>query len=414
MKIIIYGINYYPELTGIGKYTGEMAEYIASKGHDVRVITAPPYYPEWKVQSEYSALKFSKKNINGVEVYRCPLFVPKNPNTILRILHLISFSLSSFIVLMTKIFTKPNVLIVVAPSFLCAPAGIFFSKISGARSVIHFQDFELDAMFGLGMMKKKGFIARLVFSFESFIVKKFDIVTTISRKMIKNLEKKGIPSKKITFFPNWVDTNFINPEIANLKNKKKFFNDSSSKIILYSGNIGNKQGLEIIVDVAYLMKSYEKIKFIICGSGSNKLDLINYAAQKKIQNMEFIDLVPYDDLPSLINSADVHLVIQKKGSADAFLPSKITTILSSGGYVIVTAEKDTELGILNKQYPGIIKLVPPENENSIKKAIIELIDLPENGTNLPARKYAENFLQKDKIIDDFIEQFSILKKTNTV
>lgn len=413
MKIIIYGINYYPELTGIGKYTGEMAEYIASMGHDVSVITAPPYYPEWKVQSGYSALKFTKDIINGVEVHRCPLFVPKHPSTILRILHLISFSFSSFIVLMTKIFSKPDVLIVVAPSFLCAPAGIFFSKISGAKSVIHFQDFELDAMFGLGMMKK-GFIARLVFTFEKFIVKKFDIVTTISRKMIKNLEKKGIQSKKISFFPNWVDTNFIKPEIANLKNKEKFFNDSSSKIILYSGNIGNKQGLEIIVDVAYLMKSYKSIKFVICGSGSNKFELINYATQKNIKNIEFIDLVPYDELPGLMSSADIHLVIQKKGSADAFLPSKVTTILASGGYAIVTAEKDTELGILNKQHPGIIKLVPPEDENSIKRAIIEFIDLPQNGINFAARKYAENFLQKDKIIDDFIEQISILKKTNTV
>ena len=115
-----------------------------------------------------------------------------------------------------------------------------------------------------------------------------------------------------------------------------------------------------------------------------------------------------------MSSADIHLVIQKKGSADAFLPSKVTTILASGGYAIVTAEKDTELGILNKQHPGIIKLVPPEDENSIKRAIIEFIDLPQNGINFAARKYAENFLQKDKIIDDFIEQISILKKTNTV
>lgn len=55
MKILVYGINYSPELTGIGKYTGEMVEWLAAQGHEVRVISAPPYYPQWQVGENYSA-----------------------------------------------------------------------------------------------------------------------------------------------------------------------------------------------------------------------------------------------------------------------------------------------------------------------------------------------------------------------
>jgi len=99
MKIIFYGLNYAPELTGIGKYSDEMAECLVEQGHEVRVVTAPPYYPEWKVSKGYASNWYAKENINGVEVWRCPLYVPVSPSGLKRIIHLASFALSSFSVL---------------------------------------------------------------------------------------------------------------------------------------------------------------------------------------------------------------------------------------------------------------------------------------------------------------------------
>jgi glycosyltransferase involved in cell wall biosynthesis len=96
MKILVYGINYSPELTGIGKYTGEMVEWMASQGHDVRVITAPPYYPEWKVGERYSSWRYRREE-GAATVWRCPLYVPKQPSTLKRLIHLGSFALSSFL-----------------------------------------------------------------------------------------------------------------------------------------------------------------------------------------------------------------------------------------------------------------------------------------------------------------------------
>ena len=79
MKILLYGINYSPELTGIGKYSGEMATWLATQGHEVRVVTAPPYYPDWKVWQGFSAWRFYKRQEAGVTVIRCPLYVPARP-----------------------------------------------------------------------------------------------------------------------------------------------------------------------------------------------------------------------------------------------------------------------------------------------------------------------------------------------
>ena len=96
MKILLYGINFSPELTGIGKYSGEMADWLSSRGNSIKVITAPPYYPEWKIHQNYKNF-FHKVSKENIEVLRCPLYVPSKPNTLKRLVHLITFSISSFL-----------------------------------------------------------------------------------------------------------------------------------------------------------------------------------------------------------------------------------------------------------------------------------------------------------------------------
>ncbi|MCK4703844.1 MAG: colanic acid biosynthesis glycosyltransferase WcaI, partial [Gammaproteobacteria bacterium] len=120
MKIIIYSINYYPELIGIGKYNGEMAEWLADKGHEVSVITAPPYYPAWVVKSGYSRFWFKKEKLNQVNVIRCPLWVPSKPSGLKRILHLFSFAFTSFpVIFWYAIRHRPEIIFVVEPPIFC-------------------------------------------------------------------------------------------------------------------------------------------------------------------------------------------------------------------------------------------------------------------------------------------------------
>lgn len=127
MKILVYGINYSPELTGIGKYTGEMVEWLAAQGHEVRVITAPPYYPLWQVGENYSAWRY-KREEGAATVWRCPLYVPKQPSTLKRLLHLGSFAASSFFPLMAQRRWKPDRIIGVVPTLFCTPGMRLLTK----------------------------------------------------------------------------------------------------------------------------------------------------------------------------------------------------------------------------------------------------------------------------------------------
>jgi colanic acid biosynthesis glycosyl transferase WcaI len=407
MKILIYGLNFYPELTGTGKYTGEMAAWLADQNNEVKIITAPPYYPEWKIAKGYKKFEYKTEHNKNITIQRCPLYVPKNQTTIKRLIHLISFSISSFFPLVSKFIWRPDLVIVVAPTLLCAPGGILLAKLTGAKSILHIQDFEIDAMFGLGMMKR-GLVYKTVINIEKRIFRGFDMVSTISRKMMLILLNKGVLKEKIYFFPNWVDIDFINPSIDTTEYKINITCNENSKIVLYSGNIGNKQGLDIILDVAEAFKDNKDLKFVISGSGAYKKELKELTLKRNIDNIIFRNLVPYSELPLLINSANIHLVIQKKGTADAFLPSKITTILSAGGHAIVSAETDTELGILNEKFPGIMERVEPEDPELIILSIKKILSYNSESFNPVARDYAVKYLKKDNVIMDFYKKLQTL------
>jgi len=251
MKILVYGINYSPELTGIGKYTGEMVEWMARQGHDVRVITAPPYYPEWKVGERYSAWLYRREE-GAATVWRCPLYVPKQPSTLKRLVHLGSFALSSFFPLLAQRRWKPDRIIGVVPTLFCTPGMRLLAKLSGARTLLHIQDYEVDAMLGLGMAGngKGGKVAKLASAFERSGLLGVDNVSTISRSMMNKAREKGVAEERVIFFPNWSEVarfrDVSESEVAQLRASLGLPDDK--RIILYSGNIGEKQGLESVIE----------------------------------------------------------------------------------------------------------------------------------------------------------------------
>jgi colanic acid biosynthesis glycosyl transferase WcaI len=169
VRILIHGLNFAPELVGVGKYTGEMAEWLAARGHEVRAVTAPPFNPEWKVAPGFSPWRYSREGCppptgpvensrklaasGGLTVLRCPLWVPRRPSGATRILHLTSFALASFLVMLRQVSWKPEIVLVVEPTLFCLPAALITGRFCKARTWLHVQDFEADAGFDLGLLK---------------------------------------------------------------------------------------------------------------------------------------------------------------------------------------------------------------------------------------------------------------------
>jgi colanic acid biosynthesis glycosyl transferase WcaI len=241
LKILIHSLNYVPELTGIGKYNGEMGEWLAKRGHEVRVVTAPPYYPAWEVGKGYSARAYRREWVAGTDVWRCPLWVPSKPSGKKRLLHLASFAASSLPVLLWQVLWRPDVVMVTEPPLACVPQARLVARLSRAKTWLHILDFEVDAALSLGMLRGSG-VPRFLYGVEHFMMRGIDRVSTISGKMRERILEKGIPENRVGLFPNWADTEFIRPLQRADKVREEFGAGPDDVLVLHAGNMGRSRG----------------------------------------------------------------------------------------------------------------------------------------------------------------------------
>lgn len=413
-RILLIGYNFYPEPTGIGKYTGEMIQWLVKQGYDCTVITSYPYYPFWKVQEPYykkrywySAEEELDTQTNGkLKIFRCPQYVPVKPSGLKRILLDLSFFISAAFPLLGLLTRKKfDFVITIAPSFQVGLLGVFYKKIRKAKLLYHIQDMQIEAARDLNMIKSKR-IVQALFKVEKYIFNQSEIVSSISEGMVNKIKEKA--NKDVYLFPNWTDTKLFYPIEDRMAIKKEFGYQPSDKIILYSGSIGEKQGLESILHAANELRQFEKVKFIICGSGPYKNVLQELAKNLNLENVNFLPIQPFEKFNQFLNLADLHLIIQKASASDLVMPSKLTTILAVGGLTLITANQGSGLYFLVKQH-NIGLLIDAENQAALNEGILKAVKEDFSHVNKNARQYAKNYLSIDNIMSSF-EEFMLYQR----
>lgn len=393
MKILLYCLNYAPELTGIGKYTGDQARWFAARGHQVRVVTAPPYYPAWRVGTGYRAWQYRREQHDGVQVWRAPIWVPRQPSGLKRVLHLASFALSSLPCLLAQWRWRPDVVMVVEPPLLCSPAALLLGRWTGAKTWLHVQDYEVDAAFALGLLKQP-LLRKLACALERHAMAGFDRVSTISEAMLRLARDKGAPEERTQLIPNWVDLRAIQPGRGSLY-RRRLGIPADATVALYSGNMGNKQGLEVLAEAARRLRERADIWFVLCGDGAGRPALEQACAG--LPQVRFLPLQPASRFPALLAAADLHLLPQRADAADLVLPSKLAGMLASGRPVIATAHPGTELARLAARCG---RVVAPGDGHALATAIDGLAADPAARDALGAagRAWAERHLDRDAVL----------------
>ena len=408
-RILLIGGNFYPEPTGIGKYNGEMIEWLARHGFDCTVVTTYPYYPHWKLQSPYTRRWFwfnteirvtEGENTNYIKVYRCPHYVPKKPNGKKRILLDLSFALSALVKITHLLVKKKyDIVITVVPPFHLGLLGILYKRIKKAKFIYHVQDLQIEAARDLQMIKSERML-RSLFGMERYILDQADLISSISDGMIRKIEEKS--QKEVQFFPNWSNIELFHPITDKTKLKERFGFAPGDKVVLYSGAIGEKQGLQCIIEAAAALRDQSDLRFVICGSGPYKEKLMQMAQKKKLDNVVFLPLQPLDLFNDFLNMADVHLILQKAGASDLVMPSKLTNILAVGGLSIITAEPGSSLYDTVEKY-GIGLLAPSEDSVALVESIEKALYDDHSIIRRNSREYAENFLSIDGILGRYFE-----------
>jgi colanic acid biosynthesis glycosyl transferase WcaI len=319
----------------------------------------------------------------------------------------LSFFVSAFFQLFLLLFRrKYDYVIAVGPPFELGLLGVLYKWIKGANFIYHVQDLQIDAAKELKMIKSK-LLLKIMFGIEKFILARADHISSISDGMIRRIRAKC--GKSVILFPNWVDTQAFHPILKKDELKQQFNFSPEDKVVLYSGAIGEKQGLESILYAARDLKSFN-VKFVICGSGPYKEKLIDLMKKMELLNVIFLPIQPKEKFNEFLNMADVHLVLQKANANDLVMPSKLSTILSVGGLALVTATKESSLhDIISTHEMGIV--IEPENQSALIASIRNAVGQSFAALQDNARNFAKEYLTINKVIEKFLDEVMIAKKT---
>ena len=349
MKIIVWGINYAPELTGIGPFNTALCEFLAENGHSVEMVTSFAYYPEWKKNTQDQRRFYRNDQINGVTVRRCWAYIPRRTSAFRRIVHEGSFVVSSLARVI--LIERSSLFVVVSPPLLLGMAAWVASVVTRTPFVFHVQDLQPDAAVGLGMLKK-GWLTKVLYKIESFAYAKAARVSGISNGMLEMFRKKSVPEGKLIMFPNGIRLPSTSANRGMFRARHRI--SENNFLAIYSGNLGVKQGLNILIEAAKELKvrrlarvndseSGDLITIVVAGDGAMRNALVESVANAQLKNVLLLPLQSETEYREMLADANCTLITQQSGTGSFFFPSKLMSAAAAAKPVVTVADEDSEL-----------------------------------------------------------------------
>lgn len=390
MRILIYSYNYHPEPIGIAPLMTELAEGLVQQGHEVRVVTAMPNYPQRRIYDEYKGKLYMTEKKKGVAVQRNYVWIRPNPGLLDRIMLDGSFVLISLVHALKGL--RPDVILLTVPPLPVAVPAAMLGWLHRCPVILNLQDILPEAAVHTGLLTNKRMI-RIFEGLEKFAYWSATKISVISDGFVDNLVGKGVQENKIVLIPNWVDVNFIQPLPKEESPFRKAHQLNGKFVVLYSGNIGRTQPLTALIDAAARLKHIPEIAVVIVGEEKALQDLELYRQKIDATNVLLLPFQPRKELPQMLAAADIGMVMQKENVISFNMPSKIQLLLASGRPIIASVPSTGTAAKAVQQSKGGI-VVPPEDSEALAAAILDLYKNPDKAEALgkQGREYAiENY-----------------------
>lgn len=400
MRILVLGINYTPEKTSVAPFTTGLCEHLVQNGHSVKVVTACPYYPGWKVFDEYRGSRYRREEINGVDVQRVWHFVPSRPSSLVqRLAHDLSFTVIAFVAALLS--GKCDVIYCSCPPPTLAVAAYLLGKIKGAPFAIKLTDLASEAALATGILQE-GVALRMARKLESFVYGRACAVVCLCQGFVDSLIRGGTARGKLRLIPDWGDTERIRP----LENSSSFRAEHNIPIeeflVLHTGNMGKKQGLVNAVKAAELIPDAERVLLLLVGDGEERALLEQELAARAPHKVRMLPLQPVQTLAEMYAAADVLLLNQLSTVEGAVIPSKLLTYMAAGRPVLTaaTARSESALHVLRA---GCGLVVQPDDPQALADAVLQLAGDAQLRQKLGAngRAYAEVHFTKRAVLEQY-------------
>jgi colanic acid biosynthesis glycosyl transferase WcaI len=360
MKILVWGINYAPEVSGIGPCNTALCEYLAQRGHEVTMLTAFAFFPEWRKRPGDTFTAWRSEATNGVKVVRVWEYVPSVPGRLRRVLHEASFAVSSFLCGLG--LGGFDVVVVISP-----PIGLGFfawllSGLKGAPFVFHAQELQPDEDLSSGA-RRPGLFTNLLRRLEALAYARAARVSGVSKAMLAAFRRKNVPEEKILSFPNGVTLQPRESFPAPGAFLKKHGLGPDYCLATCIGRISVKQGLEIFSEVAPKLVDHA-IKIVICSSEPQIVD-------RKLKNLLLLPVQDALAYREMLVDTSIRLIAQQTGTGRYAFPRELLSALVYGKAVLAVTDRDSELAeAIAEAQCG--RVVAPGDVEGLAAALIEM------------------------------------------
>jgi colanic acid biosynthesis glycosyl transferase WcaI len=399
LRILVVGINFAPEVTGIAPYTSALAAGLVARGHQVRALTAMPHYPEWRLRPGYDGWRRSEV-IDGVQVERLLHHVPKRPLGVGRLVSEITFGLR----VLTARWGRPDVVIFVSPALFATRIAMVRARLGRLRNrcIVWVQD-----LYSRGIVETAGVdpndpVARIIRATEAAVLRQARAVVVIHEGFVGQAVELGARPEDLHVVRNWTHLRQRDGEDRAAVRRRLGWRDGEV-IALHSGNMGVKQALGNLVDAARLADERDAhVRFVFTGTGSERDLLEERARALGVRRIRFLDTVAQHDFPATLDAADVLLLNEAPGLREMAMPSKLTSYFSAGRPVVAATDA-ASLSAREVETSGAGVRVDPADPAALLDEIERIVGdsdlMAQLGGN--GRRYSSERLDADAAVSAF-------------
>jgi colanic acid biosynthesis glycosyl transferase WcaI len=339
MHILFLAQCYAPENVSAAILITELAMDLASRGHQVTMVTGAPNYPQGRVFDGYRNKIYQEEVLDGVRVIRTWSYITPSKKTLPRLLHYGTYSATAFYGGLAA--GRPDVLVSYSPPLPLGLSAWLLSYLWRIPWVLQLEDLYPDAAISAGVMKNKTMISFFL-RMEKFLYQKSHHISVITEGFRQTLLAKGVPDSKIEVIPVWAD-----PEDMRLLPRNNPFrhthNLKDKFVVMYAGNLGFTSCIEDVLQAAEILQERTDIQFVIIGEGIKKKGFEAEARDKRLSNITILPYQPREIFPEMLAAADILLVTLNASAALSSMPSKVFSAMASARPILTVAPSRSEL-----------------------------------------------------------------------
>jgi colanic acid biosynthesis glycosyl transferase WcaI len=401
-RLLLLSLVFPPDANSTAQLFGEVVEDLLAQGWHVDVVTTKPHNNPpptdsgaQQLGSQWGGL-LARSNFHGATVWHTAMPM-KGSSVAVRIGGWLGFHFLSIVAAWLKL-AKVDVILAPSPPLTIGVAAWMIGMLKSAPFIYTVQELFPDTAVSLGALNE-GVFLKLLRRLEVFVYDHAFAVTAIAPGMVRAIAGRMKDARKLHLIPNFVDTRIIAPR-ARENSFSREYGLTGRFTVVYAGNMGPAQGLEILLDAAELTRDDERILYVFVGDGTVRAQLERFARLRMLANVQFIPQQPYERVPEIYGASDLCVVPLASALVAEAVPSKVYRIMAAERTVLAITSSESDLaGVVRDSGAGIV--ASPGNPRALADAIHDAMKSPDQAAGRRGRDYVVQHVGREQVVKQY-------------